>query len=90
MNTFLDKCCGFLAQAVDKTICYDVATNKKRAEDELDNLIKEPENFKRRLPEFEIRYALRSAFSAEKTNRILVVMTFLILILTLFMAFSSR
>lgn len=80
---------SWLAKTVDKTIGYDIVENKKKVEEELDRLILEPENFKRRIPEFQTRYMLKSSFSQEKTNRILVVMTFIILILTFLMWMKS-
>jgi len=74
---------GFIAQLSDRTICYDIAENRKRALEEFKNLVNEPENFKHRLSEFQVENTIMDRFATEKNNRLVAIMTFMIMIMTL-------
>lgn len=78
---------GFIAQFLDRTICYDITNNRKKALNEFQNLIKEPENFKHRLQEFQAESAIIGRFATEKNNRLIALMTFMIMIMTLVFLF---
>ena len=78
----LRRIAGFIAQLLNKTVCYDIVENRKKALEEFKNLLKEPENFKHRLAEFQVESAIMDRFATEKNNRLIVIMTFMLIVLT--------
>jgi uncharacterized membrane protein len=73
---------GLIAQLLDKTICFDIAENRNKALREFKTLIKEPENFKHRLSEFQAESAIMDRFATEKNSRLIVAMTFVLIVMT--------
>ena len=67
------------------TVCYDIEKQKIRKQKEFDDLRPEPESYKRRMTEFQIERLIENSFSTEKCNRLIVLMTFFILIFTILM-----
>ena len=78
----LRKIAGFLAQWLDRTVCFDVAENRKKELEEFRNLVKEPENFKHRLLELQIESSIMDRFATEKNSRLIVVLTIVLTFLT--------
>lgn len=85
----LRKIAGFLAQLTDKTVCFDITENREKALEEFRKLVKEPENFKHRLSEFQAESSVRDRFATEKNNRLIVIMTFMLMVLTLVLLFRK-
>lgn len=80
----LRKIATFLARWSDRTVCYDIAANRKKELDNLEALyrIKAPENFKWQYEKLQLQNSIMDRFSTEKNNRLIVVMTFVVMLLT--------
>ena len=92
-ENFFRKAChwiiNILAKLFNKTLCPDLEENKRRNHAELDELIKTPENFVRRIPEFHLRHLINSTASTDKNNRIMVFFTIVIFLLTVILVFLT-
>lgn len=74
---------GTLAFLTDQTICADITVNKYRKMDKFKELFKNTENYKHRLPEFQIENSIEDRYATEKNNRIIIVLTIALIFLTI-------
>lgn len=85
------KLASFIAQLSDKTICFDISENRKKILDEFQRLlsINEPEKFEYHIKNFQIESSIMDRFATEKNNRLILVMTFMMAVMTLVILFKK-
>ncbi|MFA5160227.1 MAG: hypothetical protein WC484_06975 [Candidatus Omnitrophota bacterium] len=90
MGKIAEKILSVFTCVLNKTILCDIEDQKKRAQDDFCRLVDTPENRKNsdRVAEFQIRRLIENTFSTEKCNRLLALMTFVILLLTFVLLFK--
>ena len=74
-----------LASLFGKLFCSDITINFNKEMVKFNDLKSQPENFQHRIYEYQIEHLIKSQYSTDKHTRILVVLTFIILIATIAM-----
>lgn len=82
------NCINYASIVCVKLFCADLKENYDKELQKFNLLKKEPENLKNRIYEYQIEYLIKASYSTDKNNRILVILTFIILFVTMVMLFK--